>query len=89
MASCIAPAFCGLKVVLWLLDSGDWRSHTHEDALRAAEYVKVNIKPRDIVLLHDNNPAVLTVLDLLLPQLRRQRIDLEGGIVALSGRRKS
>jgi peptidoglycan/xylan/chitin deacetylase (PgdA/CDA1 family) len=66
-ASLAAPLSLGLRTVGWSLDSGDWRCKTAAGAQQAADSILQRLMPRDIVLLHDDNPAVLTILDRILP----------------------
>ena len=89
--SLLAPKSLGLTTVTWSLDPEDWSCRTADDAKRAADYAVGHLHPGDIVLLHDDNPAVLTILDTVLPELERRRIDLQLGtesLVATSGPRK-
>jgi peptidoglycan/xylan/chitin deacetylase (PgdA/CDA1 family) len=66
-ASLAAPPSLGLRTVGWSLDSDDWRCKTAAGAQQAADSILQRLMPRDIVLLHDDNPAVLTILDRILP----------------------
>ena len=59
------------------MDPEDWNCKTADDAKRAADYAVGHLCPGDIVLLHDDNPAVLTILDAVLPEVKRRRIDLQ------------
>jgi peptidoglycan/xylan/chitin deacetylase (PgdA/CDA1 family) len=80
LASMIASKRLGLTTVTWSLDPVDWRCRTSEDAARAAAHVVNDVKPRDIVLLHDNNPAILNILDIVLPTLTEREMDLWQGL---------
>ena len=71
----LVPRLLGLQSIGWSLDSGDWRCRTPAAASVAAEHVKHSVMPGDIVLLHDSHPAVLTILDALLPELNSRNID--------------
>lgn len=78
--SLLAPRLVGLRTVTWSLDLKDWRCQSNEEAQRCGEdYVK-NSMPRDIILLHDDNPNVLTILDMLLPSLKSRNIDVYDGL---------
>jgi peptidoglycan/xylan/chitin deacetylase (PgdA/CDA1 family) len=59
----------GLKAVNWSLDSGDWRCRSEADAVRCAGETAALIRPRDILLFHDNHFWIATILDRLLPCL--------------------
>lgn len=59
----------GLEIVNWSLDTGDWRCRSAADAERCAAELAQGARPGDIVLLHDANPWVATILDLALPRL--------------------
>jgi peptidoglycan/xylan/chitin deacetylase (PgdA/CDA1 family) len=82
-ASLVAPRILGLKSVLWSVDSHDWSLRNREDALRCGERLAASVGPGDLVLLHDDNPCVLDVLDVLLPALAAQGRDLHGGLSLL------
>jgi len=85
VASLTAPKLLGLRAVTWSLEAADWRCRTSEDAARAAHFLLANVAPRDIVLLHDDNAAVLTILDAILPALSERRVDLKQGLTWLNG----
>ena len=80
----LAPRLLNLKQVLWSADSADWRLRSREAALECAARLCTTVVPGDIVLLHDDNPWVVTVLDELLPHLRSQGVDLTNGVTAVS-----
>jgi peptidoglycan/xylan/chitin deacetylase (PgdA/CDA1 family) len=75
-ATLLAPRLMGLTTVRWSVDLGDWRLRTQEDAVECGERLDQATRPRDILLLHDDNPCVLAVLDCLLPLLKRRGFDL-------------
>jgi peptidoglycan/xylan/chitin deacetylase (PgdA/CDA1 family) len=62
----IAPRLAGLRTMNWSLDSHDWRCRTVEQAQRAAQDVCAKIRGGDILLMHDDHPFVLELLDILL-----------------------
>jgi peptidoglycan/xylan/chitin deacetylase (PgdA/CDA1 family) len=86
VASVLAPRMLGMKTVLWSIDSGDWRLWDKDAeaagaaALRIAESLAGREKRNDVVLMHDDHPHVLTVLETLLPELARRGCDLSGGL---------
>jgi peptidoglycan/xylan/chitin deacetylase (PgdA/CDA1 family) len=69
----------GLRTVTWSLDVGDWGCADGAAAGRAGVGLRDRASARDIVLLHDNGPAVLAVLDRALAALARQ-FDLASGV---------
>lgn len=77
--SLVVPKLVGLKTVNWSLGVKDWRCRTSNEARHAAEKLVHKIKPRDIVLLHDDNPCVLEILDIILPAIHSRGYDLFAG----------
>jgi peptidoglycan/xylan/chitin deacetylase (PgdA/CDA1 family) len=77
--SLLAPRTLGLRPVTWSLDVVDYGCHDEDSAIRAGDELLVRAQPRDIVLLHDNHPGVLTLLDRALPGLVERRFDLASG----------
>lgn len=72
------PKFLGLRTVLWSVEVGDWRCRTKEEATKVSEKIIKDIRPLDILVLHDDNPFVLDILDQILPHL--SKYDLGSGI---------
>jgi peptidoglycan/xylan/chitin deacetylase (PgdA/CDA1 family) len=79
-ASCLAPKFLGLKSVYWSVDSADWRLHFESGARECVERLTTAVGPGDVLLLHDDHPGVLSVLDELLPILVARGYDLASAI---------
>lgn len=74
------PPCLGLRCVLWSQDAGDWRFRSpSEGAVGGGELLR-KVGPGDIILLHDDNPSVLDLLDVLLPGLQARGYDLASGI---------
>jgi peptidoglycan/xylan/chitin deacetylase (PgdA/CDA1 family) len=69
----------GLQPVTWSLDSGDWRCRTPHDIRQAANVIVSKARPRDIILMHDDKPGVLAILDRILPALSTRGLDLTRG----------
>ena len=65
----------GMKIVNWSLDSGDWRCQTEREAERCAEETATLIRPRDVVLLHDNHKWIAAILDRLLLGLKTRGLE--------------
>ena len=81
--SLIAPKLLDLKTVAWSVEACDWRCRTSEDACHVSDYLMQQLGPRDIVLLHDDNPQILKILDIILPVIREKKFDLRSGIELL------
>ena len=62
----------GLVLAGWSLDAHDWRCRTPADAVACARRVAAAARPGDVILLHDDRPTVLPLLDELLPRLRER-----------------
>ena len=65
----LIPPTIGLQTVSWSASASDYSCPSQEQALAMAGEMTKTIKNGDIILLHDSNPHVLTILDLLLPWL--------------------
>jgi hypothetical protein len=66
------------------VDIGDWAFRHHQDAQAGADRLLGMIKSGDIVLLHDDNPRLLDVLDIVLPKLKELGWDLARGLDQLT-----
>jgi peptidoglycan/xylan/chitin deacetylase (PgdA/CDA1 family) len=76
----LVPKLLGMRSVLWSREIRDWSIRSGAEAQAGAAALLRDIAPRDIVLLHDDNPFVLDLLDALLPTLQSQGFDLAGGL---------
>jgi len=85
LASIFVPKLLGLKTIMWSLEGRDWSCQTPGEAKKIAEYLIQTIQPRDIVLLHDDNPNILIILDILLPFLKSCQFNLHSGIEFMKG----
>lgn len=65
-----------LKTVLWSLDSRDWELRSVADAQDRARVLGAEVRAGHIILFHDDNPCVLDILDVLLPELVDQGFNL-------------
>jgi len=74
----MAPRLAGLRTVNWSLDSHDWQCRTVEQAQQAAQNADSEIVGGDIILMHDDHPFVLDILDILLS--RWTTFDLSRGM---------
>jgi peptidoglycan/xylan/chitin deacetylase (PgdA/CDA1 family) len=77
-ATLLAPRYLGLQRMGWSLETNDWRCRSVSDARATADALLKSVIDRDIVLLHDDHPRVLDILDCVLPTLSR-RFDLAVG----------
>ncbi len=74
-----AARLCRLRPVHWSLDVRDWMLRDDISAAAAGQKLAGLARPRDIVLLHDDNRCVLAILDCLLRSLRDRGFDLQHG----------
>ena len=72
----IVPKLLGLTTMNWSLNVRDWACETKPQALQAAERMVREATAGNIVLLHDDRPLVLPLLDFALPRLRDAGFDL-------------
>ncbi len=80
VGSLLAPKWLGLRTMYWSVDCSDWQLRDEADAHAAGAELAARVGPGDIVLLHDDNPCVLTVLDHLLPALAARGCDLSRAV---------
>jgi peptidoglycan/xylan/chitin deacetylase (PgdA/CDA1 family) len=79
----LAPRLLGLRCVTWSAEVKDWAFRSAAEARAGAQQLLAAVAPGDIVLLHDNNPSVLDLLDVLLPGLTARGFDLAAGVRAV------
>lgn len=63
--------------VMWSIESGEWGVYRDQSADDMGRRLVRELRARDIVLMHDNNVKILTVLDYVLPSLVSQGIELD------------
>ncbi|HYN08996.1 MAG TPA: polysaccharide deacetylase family protein [Vicinamibacterales bacterium] len=68
-----------LQCIVWSREVSDWSFRRDDEARAGASRLVREIQPGDIVLLHDDNPRLLTLLDVLLPGLASRGLDLSSG----------
>jgi len=73
-ASLLAPRLARLRTMLWSVDVEDWRLRNDHDAIEAGHRLACSASAGDIVLLHDDNPCVVRVLETALPGLGQRRV---------------
>jgi peptidoglycan/xylan/chitin deacetylase (PgdA/CDA1 family) len=83
LSGLLLPSVLRLRTLFWSLGCGDWRLRDDKDAVAYAKKLAAAAQPGDIILLHDDNPCVGTVLDTLLPELTRRDFDLASGVKLL------
>jgi peptidoglycan-N-acetylglucosamine deacetylase len=76
----IAPLICGLHTMTWSVDVQDWCCKSIQDAEEASQKLLHELKPGDIVLLHDDHPYVLDILKIILPELVVRGIDFSDAL---------
>jgi peptidoglycan/xylan/chitin deacetylase (PgdA/CDA1 family) len=76
----LVPKLLGLRCVTWSREAGDWRFRTAQEARAGAAVLAATVEPGDVVLLHDDNPCVLDLLDELLPALVARHFNLTSAI---------
>ena len=72
----VATRRTGHRLIHWSLEGGEWALREGESAAQIAEFVVKMVKPRDIVLLHDDNHKTIEVLKSLLPAAAELQLDL-------------
>jgi peptidoglycan/xylan/chitin deacetylase (PgdA/CDA1 family) len=79
-ASLLAAKSIDLKTVLYSVEGGEWgyRKSCHAETI--GEELSRALRPRDIVLLHDDNWKVPEVLDMILPVIKEHHIDTYHGV---------
>ena len=58
----------------------DWAFRTAAEGAAGGKDLATRIRHKDIVLLHDNNPPVVDLLDVLLPELKSRGFNLSRGV---------
>jgi peptidoglycan/xylan/chitin deacetylase (PgdA/CDA1 family) len=80
----LVPLLLGMRGVHWSIDSNDWHFRTPGEVQAGVQALLARIAPRDIVLLHDNRPTIIDLLEGLLPALAERGFDLWSGIEDLN-----
>jgi peptidoglycan-N-acetylglucosamine deacetylase len=79
----LAAKSCQLKSILWSNEGGELGNRSVSEPATIAKAVLETLKPRDIILLHDNNPKVPEILKLILPVIKKSKFDLMDGLRSL------
>jgi peptidoglycan/xylan/chitin deacetylase (PgdA/CDA1 family) len=83
LGALLTPRVLGLRHLVWSLDENDWRLRNEADARECGRKLAERSVPGDVILLHDDNPCVLYVLDVLLPALSANGFDLSHAVSRL------
>jgi peptidoglycan-N-acetylglucosamine deacetylase len=76
LGSLLAPRLAGLRTLLWSVDVDDWKLRRDDDADQAGQRLADVAGPGDIILLHDDNPCVIPLLETALPRLCERKLGL-------------
>ena len=74
-ASWLAIKCHGMRAILWSVESGEWGHFSHQTADEMYERLLKDIKHHDVILMHDNNEKVVTLVQRLLPALLAKGIN--------------
>lgn len=79
ISTVLTPQLLGLRCTVWSREVSDWAFRTENEGRAGGAQLVRDIRAADIVLLHDDNPSLLALLDVLLPGLRSRGLDLAAG----------
>jgi peptidoglycan/xylan/chitin deacetylase (PgdA/CDA1 family) len=79
ISTMLTAQLLGLQCIVWSREVSDWRFRSDDQGRAGGAQLVREIQPADIVLLHDDNPSVLPLLDVLLPELASRGLDLSAG----------
>ncbi|MGL6225911.1 MAG: polysaccharide deacetylase family protein [Thermoguttaceae bacterium] len=82
-AALIAPKKLSLRYIHWSVSVEDWNLRDHEEAKKRGKLLVEKTRPGDIVLLHDDNPCVLDILEVALPVWVEKGYALDQGVKLL------
>ncbi len=85
LAGLTAARMSGLSSVFWSNEGGENGSNKGLNAGTIAAKIISTVKPRDIILLHDDHSAMPEVLEKILPFLKQENFNLTDGINYLGG----
>lgn len=83
VGSLLGPTILGLRSLLWSIDVDDWKLRCESDAIDAGGRLASQVVPGDVVLLHDDNRYVLTLLRTALPSVK-QRMAMNTSLARLA-----
>ena len=79
ISTMLTAQLLGLQCITWSQDVSDWKFRSDDQGRAGGAQLLREIQPADIVLLHDDNPSLLPLLDVLLPGLASRGLDLSAG----------
>jgi peptidoglycan/xylan/chitin deacetylase (PgdA/CDA1 family) len=80
VGSTLAARKLKLKQMLWSIEGGEWGFAKEASAEEIGYRLADEVKSGDIVLLHDNNPKVPAILEIVLPVLITKGFDLSSAV---------
>lgn len=81
--SLLAAKSLDLRTVLYSIEGGEWGYRKSSDAQTIGKELVKTLRPRDIVLLHDDNDKVPMILDIIMPSIKNKKIDTRNGVSSL------
>lgn len=80
IASLAVATLSRLTTMLWTIEGYEWTQSKECEPDLIGRRMISRLKGRDIVLMHDDNPKVPSILNLVLPYLKNREYDLIQGI---------
>ena len=80
LTTLLVPKLLGLQTVTWSVDIHDWRCKSSDTAKTTARKLTTNIRAGDIILLHDDNLHIKSILQILLPELSAKGFNMANGL---------
>jgi len=80
VSTMLTPKLLGMDCIIWSKRLDDWTFQCDDDGRDGGAQLVREIRPADIVLLHDDHSPLLALLDVLLPGLRSRGLDLSSGV---------
>jgi peptidoglycan-N-acetylglucosamine deacetylase len=80
VSTMLTAQLLGLQCIVWSREVSDWSFRRDDQARAGGSALVRDIQSGDIVLLHDDNPCLLALLDVLLPGLAARGLDLASGV---------
>lgn len=76
IGSLVAPMLMGLTTLMWSVDVADWKLRNADAATETGTKLGSECVPGDVVLLHDDNPCVVSLLNSMLPRIASRGVGL-------------
>ena len=80
LANLLVSISMRLKIVLWSIEGGEWGVNKNDKTEDIIYRLQNSIQSRDILLLHDDNERVISILNGILPFLIHRKFNLNNGI---------